>query len=197
MRTFHTFVFLMLLSIMTRLTCADVREAEQKGSRAKTYVISNAFCESSLPAEDRMEKERLEDVHSYAQLKDDPRSALPYSFTICSTIMTTSCQKDWWPYFFNILDNNRSSVLAAARRHGSLNSLFFINSAQGSSRSIYRGGGSQDGKFPPMFHNQWTSSCLAINTTSGFIQWVVEGTLVLTMTSAHLPQTKPTNHKLM
>ena len=188
MRAFHTFVFLLLLSIMTEVIWADVR--------AKTYVISNAFCESCLPAEDRMEKERLEDVHSYAELKDDPSSALPYSFTICSTIMTTSCQKDWWPYFFTLLNNNRSSFLAAARRHGSLNTLFFINSGQGSLGSIYRGGGSQDGKFPPLFHNQWTSSCLAINTTSGFIQWVVEGTLVLTMTSAHLLQTKSPNPKL-
>ena len=35
------------------------------------------------------------------------------------------------------------------------------------------------GKVSPLFPNQWIKSCIAVNTTSGLIHWVVEGTLVL------------------
>ena len=31
----------------------------------------------------------------------------------------------------------------------------------------------------PLFPNQWIRSCMAVNTTSGLIHWVVEGSLVL------------------
>ena len=58
MRAFHTFVLLSLLSIMTKVTSADVIGAEGKGSpkkgatekKEKTYVVSNVFCEKSLLA---------------------------------------------------------------------------------------------------------------------------------------------------
>ena len=56
--------------------------------------------------------------------------------------------------------------------------IFIVYSAHGSSGSLYRGGGA-DGDSPPLFHNQWTRSCLGINAISGFIQWVVDGALVL------------------
>ena len=36
------------------------------------------------------------------------------------------------------------------------------------------------GQVSPLFPNQWSRSCTAVNTTSGLITWVVEGTLVLT-----------------
>ena len=42
----------------------------------ETNVISLAFCESSLPAEENMGKTKLEEVHSYAELKDDPRPTI-------------------------------------------------------------------------------------------------------------------------
>ena len=36
---------------------------------------------------------------------------------------------------------------------------------------------------PPLFPNKWVRSCVAVNTTSGFVQWVVEGNIVLNETS--------------
>ena len=47
----------------------------------KTNVVSLAFCESSLPPEDKASKKTLEEVHTYAELEDDPRASLPDSFT--------------------------------------------------------------------------------------------------------------------
>ena len=73
---------------------------------AQTDVVSLTFCESNLPAEDNKGKKTLEEVHTYAELKNDPRGSLPDAFTVCSTIMTAGCQSSSSPRIFNILDNN-------------------------------------------------------------------------------------------
>ena len=49
-----------------------------------TYVVNYEPCE-----EDYKGKGTLEEVHTYAELKNDPRDDLPSSFTICSSVMTT------------------------------------------------------------------------------------------------------------
>ena len=54
----------------------------------KTNVISLVFCESILPPEEKMSKNILDEVHTFAKLKHDPRASLPDAFTVCSTIMT-------------------------------------------------------------------------------------------------------------
>ena len=48
----------------------------------RTNVVNHAYCEASLSAEDKMNKKTLEEVHTYAELKHDPRASLPDSFTI-------------------------------------------------------------------------------------------------------------------
>ena len=78
----------------------------------KTHVVSLLFCESNLLPADKMGKKTLEDVHTYAELKDDPRASFPESFTVCSTIMFTGCKSSHWPIFFNILDKNGDQLLA-------------------------------------------------------------------------------------
>ena len=149
----------------------------------RTNVVSHAYCDSSLSEEDKMDQKTLEEVHTYAELKHDPRASLPDSFTICSAIMTTNCQNGKWPTYFTLLDNNRNQLLAPDRSSGSMESLFYI---------IYSKGYSNQGldTLPPLFPNQWSKSCMTVNTTSGFIQWVVEGTLVLTTTSEEVKESK-------
>ena len=46
------------------------------------------------------------------------------------------------------------------------------------------------GKVAPLFPNQWTRSCIAVNTTSGLIHWVVDGTLVLDSDFAEVKNSK-------
>ena len=147
MRVLHTYVFLFLSSMLERVASAKKKESGAT-AKFKTKIVSNDFCESSLLAEDKKGKHSLEDVHSYAELKHDPRSALPNSFTICSEIMTTNCRFDWWPLFFTILNDNGTIFLAPGRSHGSLENIFIVYSAHGSSGSLYRGGGA-DGDSPP------------------------------------------------
>ena len=148
-----------------------------------TDVVSHAFCDSSLQAEEKIAKKSLEEVHTFAELKHDPRASLPDLFSICSTIMTPSCRSDIWPTIFTILGNDQTQFLAAIRNHGSVESLFEILYSDGLSGAII-------GQTPPLFPNQWTRNCMAVNTTSGLINWVVDGTLVMTTISEKVQRTK-------
>ena len=130
----------------------------------------------SVPSDEDMGKATLEEVDTYAELKEDPSSALPPAFTICSTIMAESRPSSIWLTFFTILDNDRAQIMAPVSNPGSLERLFIIIFVQGTSKQVLA-------QIPPMFPNRWTRSCLALNTTSGMINWVVEGTLVLTTIS--------------
>ena len=53
----------------------------------RTNVVNHAYCEASLSAEDKMNKKTLEEVHTYAELKHDPRASLPDSFTIDTVLL--------------------------------------------------------------------------------------------------------------
>ena len=162
----------------------SVLQKNRATTKTITSVVNHAFCESSLSEEVKVRgKKTLEEVHTYAELKHDPRASLPHSFSICSSIMrTTCCPTCPWPSFFAILD--LSQFLAACRNQGSLGNSKF--------QMIYPGGSTETviGKVPPFFPNQWTKSCIAINTMSGLVHWVVEGNLVMNTTSEQVKKSK-------
>ena len=106
-------------------------------------------------------KKSLDDVQSLAVLANDPRAALPESFTICSDIMSVFSTKETRLTFFTFQGNNGDQLLSAVM-YGQM--LFTTRPASGQISTI--------------FPNQWIRSCMAINTVSGMIQWVVEGELV-------------------
>ena len=112
-------------------------------------VVNLAFCESSLTAEDKIGKRRLEELHTFTELKHDPRSSLPESFTVCSTIMATDCQYHS-PPFFAILDKNRNQILVPFLSLAKI-SILRIHFFQASTPFII-------GKTPPLFPNQWIKS---------------------------------------
>ena len=185
-------LFLFLLSTVAEgvnVKESNFKESGEAGRRAReapnglTDVVNLAFCDSSLSEEEKSNIVRLEKVHTYAELKQDPRASLPDTFTICSTMMTTNCPNYVWPVFFTILDNNRAQFFAPISSHSSVVSLVKIYYLQGASEGV-------NGKIPPLFPSQWIRSCLAINTTSGLINWVVEGTHVLTTTSEEVKNSK-------
>ena len=70
---------------------------------ATSYVVNHEFCITCLSDENLEEKETLEEVHTYAQLKNDPRADLPMSFTICSSVMATYVELQ---KLFNLLGND-------------------------------------------------------------------------------------------
>ena len=128
----------------------------------------------------------MELVHSFAKLKNDPRSSLPDSFSVCSTLLSESCKSYHWPLFFNILDDQGSQLFAAWLTQGSVERKYGIDFAEGSAQRVVE-------DFPPLFSNEWTRSCMAINTTSGLIHWVAEGTLVLDIKSEEMRKSPPRN----
>ena len=132
-------------------------------NRASTYVINHEFCSSCLSEEDqRATKGTLGEVHTYAQLENDPRASLPSSFTICSAVMTTYGDSQ---RFFSLLGKDGNVWLE---------SQLFTNDG----RTQFWHWKFADRFLPPVFAHQWVRGCTAVNTESGLLQWVVDGILV-------------------
>ena len=64
-----------------------VLDDHDNGKESYTNIISHTFCKSCLSEDDQEDKNTLNEVHTYAELKHDPYASLPYSFTICSAVM--------------------------------------------------------------------------------------------------------------
>ena len=143
----------------------EKRRERRSVNRKSTDVISHEFCLSCLDGNDQRRKETLEEVHTYAELKNDPKASLPPSFTICSTAMTTYGPN---PLFFTLLGKNRSQLFGARVRQLSkgLGRRFSYNNNYASVATM------------PVFPHQWVRSCVALNTISGSVQWVVDGILI-------------------
>ena len=126
MITLHKFILWLLLSTV-KVGEANEDVTQHQGTRAtsktSTDVVNLSFCSSDLPTKVNEDKKTLEEVHTYAELKHDPRASLPDSFTVCSTIIVTECDilLQWAP-FFSILNNNGGQFLAPFIRHGNMES---------------------------------------------------------------------------
>ena len=143
----------------------------------KLVVISHESCQSCP------DEENLKDVHTYSQLKNDPRASLPSSFTICGSVILTTFSLN--PSFFTLLGNNGQPwVSAQIRQNGNFigRQFFYPVPNQWAKIDTMR-----------MFPNQWVRSCLAFNTLSGFIQWVVQGELVDNSTVTGITNNIPTD----
>ena len=156
-------LFIFLLSAVASVIVTDSIDNTQQRS-SFTEVVNHAFCESSLPTADKMGKNTLEEVHTYAELKHDPRASLPDSFTVCSNMMITNCHSFHYPIFFNILDDQGGQLLSPWLGYGSLEGILGMQT--GAKRE------SVTGKIPPVFPNQWIRSCMAINVTSHIVYYV-------------------------
>ena len=111
----------------------------------------------------------LDDVSSLAVLAKDSRGALPETFTICSDIMSLLSTAENRLMFFNLLGNNEEQLFAVIAPGGNLYTTWGII-----------------GHIATFFPNQWLRSCMAIDTVSGMINWVVDGDLVANKTIAVL-----------
>ena len=168
-------------------TCS--RTGSHQNTKTCTKVVDHTFCEANMPPQDTAGKPNLEEIHTYAELKHDPRSSFPEAFTICSTIMTTTCLSVNAPLFFNILDNNSHLLMAPAYIVG-IESYFGIDFSSWSKYTAF-------GQIPTVFPNTWVKSCMAINITARSLDWVVEGTPVLSMKSEFKNFPKSLERKLI
>ena len=153
-----TFLAIVFLVLDTTAKADEVQCVERKSrigpksigeEEVTTYVVNHEFCSS-------------EDVLSYAELKNDPHADLPSSFTICSSAMTTYGSMQT---FFTLVGKDGNSWLAPLLRVNGRKTFFFEERWS-------------DVKLPPFFAHQWAKSCIAVNSESDLLQWVVDGTLV-------------------
>ena len=135
MSTLNKLTFWFLLSTVNA-NSNEITAQRRSKDKTETDVVNLAFCESSLTPEDRLVKQTLEEVHTFAELRHDPRASLQDSFTVCSSILTTGCGSDRWSSFFTILDNNKTQLLAPMYKHGSIESLFILTFSQRSSGMV-------------------------------------------------------------
>ena len=89
--------------------------------------------------------------------------------------------------FFGLLGTDKNQWLSAA--------LYVPESKNILSTILLYGIKNADKKLPPVFPYQWVRSCMAINTESGLVQWVVDGTIVENKIIEELknPLNRPTN----
>ena len=163
---------ILLLTTKSNVKCESVCSGEDLPgiSGNCTHIVSHTFSDSDLNLEQMRGKERLKEVHTYAELEHG--LSLSDSFTICSSLMGISTEGTNYPLFFNIVDNHgkqRSIVGPWIKK--SLRSSMRIDSSTWSTSTVYN-------KIPPVFPYTWVKSCMAINTTSGTFKWVVEGVLI-------------------
>ena len=180
-------IFLTIIFLAFDMTVETEKEKSASSSSkighriAKTstnHVVNHEFCLACLSEDEKKWKENLKDVHTYAELKEDHRADLPSSFTICSSVMTTYGSKQ---ILFNVLGNDGNSWLESFLTVDDKTSFMFWKSA--------------DVRLAPVFAHQWVRSCMAVNSETGFLQWVVDGTLVESNTIDRVRDTrnKPTN----
>ena len=168
------------ISILLRLILAKaVTEAIQlNNNKGRDCTNNDISVVSFLSLEMGSNKKSLDDVPSLAVLDNDPRAALPQSFTICSTILSGFKTT---PHnvlmFFNLFGNDREQILPAVM----FGENFYTTKVA-------------SGQIPTVFPNQWLRSCMAVDSTSGMVQWVVDGILVENRTFDNLRVSKiPTN----
>ena len=143
--------------------------------KATLNVVNHVFCQSCLRDRVQEDQNTLKEIHTYAELKHDPHVSLPSSFTICSTSMTPYVER-WIPYqlFFTLAGKDGTPWFSAGVKHPN---TFYMQSTNNYLRV----------ETSPVFPHHWVRSCLALNTLSGLVQWVVDGTLVNNIT---LPEIK-------
>ena len=129
-----------------------------------TYVISHLSNENCFPADKDNFTSTEEADPTYAELA---KLSLPSSFTICSMIMVSQCTNT--AQFFALLDENGDN---------------FISALLHQSWAAFRLNVGGNPYIPPgvinstLFPEQWLRSCLAVQTDTGSLQWVVDGLVV-------------------
>ena len=131
----------------------------------------------------QLEPEKKDDLSSFADLRLDPKASFPPSFTICSTIMTSKATTGYLA-FFALLGQNDTNYLGAC---------FDGQRMDGFAIKTGTYGHMPKRKIPQVFPEQWLSSCIAIDTETGLLQWVVDSHLVENITLEGIIHNAP-NH---
>ena len=96
----HLFALLLLFFVSSNLFHGiHGLENQQQLPANQLVVINHGFCQSCS-----REFKSLKDVHTYSDLKYDPRASLPSSFTFCVSVLVT--RNNLGPPLFTSLGND-------------------------------------------------------------------------------------------
>ena len=162
----YLFLFILCESLIA-VQCQSAKgsEVKERMPEGSTYVISHLSNDNCFPA-DKNDRPTLTE-ESYPTYAEFPKLSLPPSFTICSMVMVSQCTKS--AQFFALLDEDGKNFISALL-HGSW-TAFRLN-VKGNPY------------IPPgvinstIFPEQWLRSCLAVQTETGSLQWVVDGLVI-------------------
>ena len=151
-------------------------ENRQKVPATNLDVVNHDHCQSC-----KRKVSSLKDVHTYSELKYDPRASLPFSFTFCVSVLVTT--NNLHPSLFTLLGNDGQPWFSVKiTQYGSFvgRKFYYPVAQEFANMDTMR-----------MFPNQWVRSCLAFNTLSGLVQWVARGELVDNSTIAGITNNVP------
>ena len=150
-------ILILLYLLVTKAAIGAVQRSHNKWQDCKENDIS-VISFVSPDTEIGSRAKSLEEIHNLAVLTNDHRAVLPNSFTICSYIMSVFSTKKNYLMFFNLLGSDGKQLLPAIM----FGNIFYTTRVA-------------SGQILNVFPNQWVRSCMAIDTISGVIQWVVDG----------------------
>ena len=162
----------------TLLVLFVVSSLSQEIHATKLLVINHEVCQTCPPS-----VSSLKDNFTYSELKNDPRAALPSSFTIFVSALVTTDNLS--PVLFTILGNDGHPWFSAMITQDSdfVGKQFFypVTFQYTKIDTMW------------MFPNQWVRNCLALDTLSGNVVWVARGELVDNTTFARITNKVPTD----
>ena len=153
-------------------------ENQQQLPANQLVVINHGFCQSCS-----REFKSLKDVHTYSDLKYDPRASLPSSFTICVNLFLTT--NDVETSLFTILGSDGQPWFSAKMREIAdvvEKQFYYPQQNHVAQLDTVR-----------VFANQWFRSCFAFNTMSGLVQFVLRGELIDNSTLEGITNNVPTD----
>ena len=169
-------IFLASYLLVYSLSSDIERQARNKrGTTNEIKMVSSLT--TNLDEADKGYKKTLEELDTYAQLRKELWGSLPNDFTICSTIFSTN---DVEHYPLTLLGNDKDLLIKTYID----NSKFGLVNTSKAGLSIknyeYY---SNSTAVPMIFPGEWVKSCLALSMQTGSIKWVLDGNLVLNVSS--------------
>ena len=172
--------FMGILSLLT--VCSVLTEAAQpigiRHIRALNYsmevknVISVDFCYKCLNQSAEDFKETYEELPAFSVLSNDPKGSLSSSFTICGSFSNTDGSE---LRFFSLVGEDGDRAIQP--QIGNVFDLSIYRAAP--KLMLGKGVGHAVNKSVPLvFPHQWISTCLAVSTHSGHVEWVIDGQVV-------------------
>ena len=135
---------------------------------------------SSLATEDSTFKNSWRELETYALLKRDSKRPLSKNFTICA-MMFSSNNVEHFPLTLLGADDD---LLIKAYIDNSEAGL--VNTSKVGLSIQNQEYHSNSNTLPMVYPGEWVKSCLALSMKSGSIKWVLDGLLVIDITSASL-----------